>query len=68
MGGTSSTIEDETVEAGSSVALDDGTGITPPSGKVFSKWALDPEGTVTAVSPFTPSEDVTLYAIYTNEA
>ena len=67
MGGTSSTIEDETVEAGSSVTLDDGTGITAPSGKVFSKWALDPEGTVTAVSPFTPSEDVTLYAIYVNE-
>lgn len=67
MGGTSSTIEDETVEAGSSVALDDGTGVTPPSGKVFSKWALDPEGTVTAVSPFTPSKDVTLYAIYVNE-
>lgn len=67
MGGTSSTIEDETVDAGESVVLDDGTGITPPSGKVFSKWALDPEGTITAVSPFTPSEDVTLYAIYVNE-
>ena len=67
MGGTSSTIEDESVAAGESVTLDVGTGITPPSGKVFSKWALDPEGTITAVSPFTPSEDVTLYAIYVNE-
>ena len=67
MGGTSSTIEDETVAAGESVVLDDGTGITAPSGKVFSKWALDPEGTITVVSPFTPSEDVTLYAIYVNE-
>lgn len=67
MGGTSSTIEDETVEAGESVTLDDGTGVTPPSGKVFSKWALDPEGTITATSPFTPSEDVTIYAIYVNE-
>ena len=67
MGGTSSTIEDESVEAGESVILDDGTGITAPSGKVFSKWALDPEGTITAVSPYTPSEDVTLYAIYVNE-
>jgi hypothetical protein len=68
MGGTSATIEDETVAAGESVVLDDGTGITPPSGKEFSKWALDPEGTITATSPFTPSEDVTLYAIYVNEA
>lgn len=67
MGGTSSTIEDESVEAGESVILDDGTGITAPSGKVFSKWALDPEGTITAASPFTPSEDATLYAIYVNE-
>lgn len=67
MGGTSATIEDETVEAGESVTLDDGTGVTPPSGKVFSKWALDPEGTITATSPFTPSEDVTIYAIYVNE-
>lgn len=67
MGGTSSTIEDESVDAGESVILDDGTGITAPSGKVFSKWALDPEGTITAASPFTPSEDVTLYAIYVNE-
>lgn len=68
MGGTSSTIEDETVNAGSSVILDDGTGITAPSGKEFSKWALDPDGVNAVTSPFTPSEDVTLYAIYVDEA
>lgn len=68
MGGTSATIEDESVAAGESVSLDDGTGITPPSGKVFSKWALDAAGTQPVTSPYTPSEDVTLYAIYVNEA
>ena len=56
------------VSAGESVTLDDGTGITPPSGKVFSKWALDAAGTQPVTSPYTPSEDVTLYAIYVNEA
>lgn len=68
MGGTSSTIEDTSVNAGSSINLDDGTGINAPSGKVFSKWALDPDGDIAVTSPYTPSEDVTLYAIYVDEA
>jgi phi13 family phage major tail protein len=68
MGGTSSTIEDETVNAGSSVNLDDGTNITAPSGKVFVGWATRDDATTPNVtSPYTPSGDVTLYAIYTNE-
>jgi phi13 family phage major tail protein len=68
MGGTGS-VEDTTVNAGSSVNLDDGTNITPPSGKVFSGWATRGDATTPNVtSPYTPSGDVTLYAIYTNEA
>lgn len=62
MGGTGD-IEDTDVTAGESVTLDDGTGITPPSGKEFAGWSLAPNGEIVA-SPFTPSGDVTLYAVY----
>ena len=68
MGGTSSTIEDTDVTAGQSINLDDGTNITAPSGKEFVGWATTAEATTAdVVSPFTPSEDVTLYAVYQNE-
>ena len=67
MGGESSTIEDTDVTAGQSINLDDGTNITAPSGKTFVGWATDAGATVANVtSPYTPSEDVTLYAVYTN--
>lgn len=68
MGGISSTIEDESVEAGQSVTLDDGTGITAPEGKEFVGWATTADATTADVtSPYTPSDDVTLYAVYQNE-
>lgn len=68
MGGTGS-VDDETVNAGSSVTLEDGTNITPPSGKEFSGWATTAGATTPNVtSPYTPSGDVTLYAVYVNEA
>lgn len=67
MGGTGS-VDDETVNAGSSVTLEDGTNITPPSGKEFSGWATSASATTPNVtSPYTPSGDVTLYAVYVNE-
>lgn len=67
MGGTGS-VDDETVNAGSSVTLEDGTSVTAPSGKVFAGWATAPGVTTPNVtSPYTPSGDVTLYAVYTNE-
>lgn len=67
MGGTGS-VDDETVNAGSSVVLEDGTNITPPSGKEFSGWATNPTATTPNVtSPYTPSGDVTLYAVYVDE-
>ena len=68
MGGTSSEIEDADVTAGQSISLDDGTNITAPSGKEFSGWATSAEATTPNVtSPYTPSGDVTLYAVYVNE-
>lgn len=66
MGGTSATIEDETVNAGSSVSLDDGTGITAPTGYDFAGWSLTPNGALLGAT-FTPSEDTTIYAVYTEE-
>ena len=67
MGGTSSEVEDTDVTAGQSIVLDDGTNITAPSGKTFVGWATTAEATVADVtSPYTPSGDVTLYAVYTN--
>lgn len=65
MGGTGS-VDDETVTAGESVALEDGTNITAPEGKEFSGWATNTSATAPNVtSPYTPSGDVTLYAVYT---
>lgn len=67
MGGTGS-IDDESVVAGQSVVLDDGTGIVPPSGKEFLGWATSATATTPNVtSPYTPSGDVTLYAVYGDE-
>ena len=66
MGGTGD-VDDVTVNAGSSASLEDGTNITPPSNKEFSGWATSPTATTPNVtSPYTPSEDVTLYAVYVN--
>lgn len=65
MGGTGS-VDDETVTAGESVTLEDGTNITAPEGKEFSGWATNTSATTPNVtSPYTPSGDVTLYAVYT---
>ena len=68
MGGTGS-VDDETVNAGSSVTLEDGANITPPGGKEFSGWATTAGATTPNVtSPYTPNGDVTLYAVYVNNA
>lgn len=68
MGGTSATVEDVDVTAGQSLNLDDGTNITAPEGKDFVGWATTAEAvTPDVTSPFTPSGDITLYAVYENE-
>lgn len=66
-GGTGS-ITPETVTAGQSVTLSDGTGLTAPEGKQFSGWATtDSAATPDVTSPYTPTADITLYAVWENE-
>lgn len=62
-GGTGS-VEAATVSVGQSVTLDDGAGITAPEGKIFSGWGDSASATETIESPYTPTEDITLYAVY----
>ena len=64
--GGSGTVAAETVVAGQSITLDDGSGITPPSTQTFAGWATANDATVPDVtSPYTPTADITLYAVYT---
>lgn len=65
-GGTGS-VDNATVNAGESVVLNDGTGITPPTDKNFSGWGLTEDATETVASPYTPTASVTLYAVYVNQ-
>ena len=54
-----------TAIAGNSIALNDGAGITAPEGKEFSGWATTDDAEAADVtSPYTVTEDVTLYAVY----
>lgn len=63
-GGTG-TVSPDTVIAGNSTTLDDGTGITAPEGKTFAGWATtDDAETPDATSPYTATGNVTLYAVY----
>ncbi len=63
-GGTGS-IAPVQVEAGKSVTLSDGTGLTAPTGKTFKGWAKSSTAQTPSVeSPFTPTKDTTLYAVY----
>lgn len=53
---------------GNEITLSDGTGLTPPSGKVFSGWATTSDAEEADVtSPYTVAADVTLYAVYVAE-
>lgn len=63
-GGTG-TVSADTVIAGNSTTLDDGTGITAPEGKTFAGWATTNDAeTPDATSPYTATGNVTLYAVY----
>ena len=69
-GGTGSATT-QTVNAGSSVTIDSGSGITPPANTEFSGWAKTPtatEATIEGGSTYTPIADTTLYAVYTSTA
>lgn len=66
-GGTG-TITPETVTAGQSVTLSDGTGLTAPEGKQFSGWATtDSAETPNVTNPYTPTADITIYAVWEDE-
>ena len=63
-GGTG-TLDAQTVIAGNSINLSDGTGLTAPEGKEFVGWGLEATATEPEVtSPYTPTENVTLYAVW----
>lgn len=65
-GGTGS-IDPVEVEAGSSIGLNSGSTLTPPSNKTFAGWAKTSSATTpTVTSPFSPNADVTLYAVWTD--
>lgn len=65
-GGTG-TVDAQTVIAGNSIELSDGTGLTAPEGKEFAGWGLEATATEAEVtSPYTPTENVTLYAVWTD--
>ena len=66
-GGTG-TVDAQTVIAGNSISLSDGTGLTAPTGKEFAGWGLEATATEPEVtSPYTPTENVTLYAVWVDE-
>lgn len=54
---------------GTPITLSDGTGLTGPTGKtVFKGWAKSASATSASVtSPFTPTKDTTLYAVWATE-
>ncbi len=63
-GGTG-TVDTAEVVAGQAVTLNDGTGLTAPTGKVFKGWAKSSTSTsATVTSPFTPTANTTLYAVW----
>ena len=66
-GGTGS-IDPVTVAAGGSITANDGSTITPPELKTFAGWALTDDAetpTVLGGASYTPTGNVTLYAVYT---
>lgn len=65
-GGTGS-IASETVNAGTSVTVNNGSTLTAPEGKTFAGWALSSTATSATVeggSTYTPTSDVTFYAVW----
>ena len=63
-GGTGS-VDAQTVIAGNSINLSDGTGLTAPTDKQFAGWATTATATEPDVtSPYTPTENVTLHAVW----
>ena len=65
-GGTG-TISPVTVTANSSVTLNNGSTLTPPTGKTFGGWATTSDAVAAnATSPYTVASNTTLYAFWAN--
>lgn len=63
-GGTGS-ISDATVIAGNTLELNNGSTLTPPTDKVFSGWATTSDAeTPNVTSPYKPTGNTTLYAVW----
>lgn len=63
-GGTGS-IDAVEVNAGDSITLNSGSTLTAPEGKEFVGWAKSSSAqSATVTSPFTPTKDETLYAVW----
>jgi hypothetical protein len=63
-GGTGE-VDAQTAIKGNTITLDDGSGLTAPEGKEFAGWATtDSAEEPDATSPYTVTENVTLYAVY----
>ena len=58
------TIAPATVIAGNTMELNDGTGVTAPSDYSFIGWGEGASSTEPLTSPYKPTGNVTLYAIY----
>lgn len=63
--GGSGSVDPATVSVGDSVNLSDGTGVIAPAHKGFVGWATTSDAQIPDVtSPYTPTGDITLYAVY----
>ena len=63
-GGTGE-VDAQTAIKGNTITLDDGSGLTAPEGKEFAGWSTtDSAEEPNATSPYTVTENVTLYAVY----
>ena len=67
VGSGTGTVAAVTVPAGTMIALNDGSGITPPSGKHFIGWDTNSSSTTADLTgSYIVNASVTLYAIYAN--
>lgn len=66
--GGSGTVAAVTTYVGATITVDDGAGITPPTGKVFAGWDTSSSATYPDITgTYKVNGSVTLYAIYEDE-
>lgn len=63
--GGEGTIPSVSVFSGKSITVNDGSSLTPPEDKKFVGWGLTDDATEAVASTFTPEDDTTLYAVWT---